>query len=363
VLALSAQLTAAVLGSIRVPAVPGLRQPDLWIDFQLRRSIPTIMRVMRGNWRLAGGSRFLGCSRRSSSSAKSSSTNESDQRLRAFRGIVQERHSARRFEPNVAVPDHVWLDILRMTSTSPSGFNLQPWNAILLRDPEIRGRVAKHSMLGFGNQYRAVDASAILVFCSDLEPSKRVDRIYDLERQAGMREDGYMAVLRVASSFLTGESSTASLHSSGGGSSTHLSTMLKKTFTDVLSPVQPMPTMENVESWSYKNVGIAAQMYTLAATAHGLSTCMMEGYDARRLKEILRIPDRYGAPLVVATGYEYDAPPVVHELVEEQDEVEEISKRRRTPRLDLSDVFFGDTFGEPLDILLKDRDLVEDTAA
>ena len=215
---------------------------------------------------------------------------------------------------------------------------------------------------GFGNQYRTVDASAVLVFCSDLEPSRRVDRIYDLERQAGMREDGYMAVLRVASSFLTGESSTASLHSTGGGSSTHLSTMLKKTFTDILSPVQPMPTMEDVESWSYKNVGIAAQMYTLAATAHGLSTCMMEGYDARRLKEILRIPERYGAPLVVATGYEYDAPPVVHELGEEQDEVEETSIRRRTPRLDLSDVFFGDTFGAPLD-LLDDRDMAEDTAA
>ena len=87
----------------------------------------------------------------------------------------------------------------------------------------------------------------------------------------------------------------------------------------------------------------------------------MEGYDARRLKEILRIPERYGAPLVVATGYEYDAPPVVHELGEEQDEVEETSIRRRTPRLDLSDVFFGDTFGAPLD-LLEDRDMAEDTA-
>lgn len=105
--------------------------------------------TMRGNWRIAGGSRLLGigCSRTSSSSAKSSA-NETNQRLRSFRRIVQERHSARRFEPNVAVPDHVWLDVVRMTATSPSGFNLQPWNAILLRDPEIRSRISKHSMLG-----------------------------------------------------------------------------------------------------------------------------------------------------------------------------------------------------------------------
>lgn len=123
-------------------------------------------------------------------------------------------------------------------------------------------------MLGFGNQYRTVDASGVAVFCVDLEPSRRVDRIYDLERLSGVREDGYLAILRVAATFLTGEATT---------SSTTLSTMLKQHFTDAMSPVQPMPSMENVESWSYKNAGIVAQMYTMAATAHGLSTCMMEG--------------------------------------------------------------------------------------
>ena len=46
-------------------------------------------------------------------------------------------------------------------------------------------------------------------------------------------------------------------------------------------------------------------MYTSAVMAHGLSTCMMERYDARRVKEILRIPERYGVLLMVARGYDY----------------------------------------------------------
>ena len=125
-------------------------------------------------------------------------------------------------------------------------------------------------MLGMGNQYRTNDASGVAVFCTDLEPTKRIDRIYDLEQSSGVREDGYLAVLRVAATFLTGEATTK-------GSSTHLSTLLTQSFTKALSPIQPMPSMENVESWSYKNAGIVAQMYTMAATAHGLSTCMMEG--------------------------------------------------------------------------------------
>jgi nitroreductase len=225
-------------------------------------------------------------------------------------------------------------------------------------------------MLGFGNQYRTNDASAIAVFCADLEPSKRIDRIFAMERESGTREDGYLAVLRVASSFLTGESSTLSSNNANG-SSTHVSSFLKRAFTHALSPVQPMPTMENVESWSYKNAGIMSQMYTMSATAHGLSTCMMEGFDARRAKEILRIPDRYGIPLMVATGYNYGVPPVIHSdlnadldfVAEQHDESGGTEKQKRTPRLEMNEVFFGDTFGEPLDLLQTLRQSGEEEAA
>ena len=39
-------------------------------------------------------------------------------KVQTFRQIVNSRVSARRFEPNVPVPDHVWLDILKMTMAS-----------------------------------------------------------------------------------------------------------------------------------------------------------------------------------------------------------------------------------------------------
>ena len=112
--------------------------------------------------------------------------------------------------------------------------------------------------------------------------------------------------------------------------------------------------------WSYKNAGIASQLYTMAATAHGLSTCMMEGYDARRAMEILRVPhERYGLPIMVATGYEYgNATPASHadDLGGGDDADEEEGDSRgerptRTPRLGMNELFFGDTFGEPLDFL------------
>jgi nitroreductase len=202
-------------------------------------------------------------------------------------------------------------------------------------------------MLGYGNKRRTIDASGIAVFCSDMRPGMRVDRIHELERDAGAREDGYLAVMRVASSFLTGD---------GGGASS----FARRAFANALSPVRPMPTIEDVGMWSYKNAGIMSQMYVMAASAHGLSTCMMEGYDARRAMEILRVPHgRYGVPIMVATGYESGAPPVAHaDPGGDYDEgVDDSRERRRAPRLGMNELFFGDTFGEPLDFLLDHDDM------
>jgi nitroreductase len=85
-----------------------------------------------------------------------------------------------------------------------------------------------------------------------------------------------------------------------------------------------------------------AQTFVYAAESHDLATCLMEGFDARRVQEILRIPDRYAVPLMVATGYEYDDPATFH----------------KTPRLPLSEIVFGDTFASPL--MLFDEDMEEE---
>jgi len=241
-----------------------------------------------------------------------------------FRAIARSRRSTRRFDPGRSIPAPVLRDVLETTNTSPSGFNLQPTQVIIVRSPDLKSRLSREAMLGGGNAYRTVDASALAVFLSDLEVGRRVDRIYELERNAGMRDPHYMTILPVAASFLTGEGTMA--------------TRLKQLATDALSPVQPMPTVEPVEAWSYKNTSLMAQTFTLAAASHGLASCMMEGYDSRRLREILRIPDRYGVPLVVATGYEYKGEGWTGET-------------GNTPRLGMEEIFFGETFGEELDIL------------
>lgn len=192
-------------------------------------------------------------------------------------------------------------------------------------------------MLGVGNQYRVRDASVTAVFLSDLEPTKRINRIYQLEE--GHRNANYRASFPLSTSFLIGEG--------------HAASFLKGAATTWLSAVQPMPEIEPVQAWSYKNTSLLAQTFVYGAESQNLATAMMEGFDPRRAKEILRIPDRYAVPLMVATGYEYEG--------------EDNFAEERTLRLGVSEVVFDDAFGEPWNPMLDrddsegadDRDAVE----
>jgi len=203
---------------------------------------------------------------------------------------------------------------------------LQPTQVVLLRDIDLKKSLAQTAMLGPGNIYRAADSSAVAIFLSDLEPHKRLKRIIELEKEADVRTKQYIANLPIASTFLLGEG--------------HIATFFKQFATHVMSPLQPMPSIDTVQSWSYKNTSLLAQTFVLSATSHGLATCLMEGFDDRRVKELLRIPDRYGIPLMCCLGYEY----------------EDDTIKNKAPRLKPQEVFFGDTFGRTLDFWDRNLD-------
>lgn len=187
-------------------------------------------------------------------------------------------------------------------------------------------------MLGAGNQYRTRDCSALAVFLADLQASARIQRIYQLEKDSGTRHPNYLAMMPVSTAFFLGEG--------------HAATFLKQVTTDLVSTrlQQPMPEIEPIQTWAYKNTSLAVQSYVLAATSYDLQTSIMEGFDARKVKEILRIPDRYGIPMMVATGYEHEKNTAV------------------TARLNLDEVVFGDNFGAPLTLEMAD-DVAEEGAA
>ena len=198
-----------------------------------------------------------------------------------------------------------------------------------MQDARVKLDISQEAMLGPGNQFRARDASALAVFLTDLEPTRRIERVHQLEQD--YRDANYLATLPMVPSFLIGEG--------------HAATLLKTISTNFLSNVQAMPTVEPVQAWGYKNTALVAQSFVYAAQSHALATCMMEGYDGRKLKDLLHIPDRYAIPLMVAVGYDYEEGFINMDTVE-----------YATPRLPIEEIVFEESFGSPWRVQEEDEE-------
>lgn len=149
-----------------------------------------------------------------------------------------------------------------------------------------------------------------------IEPSKRIPRLQELELTEGGKSQADVLNLGQAVRIFAGEGM--------------LTNWVKCAISTVASPVTPVPAPVPTIAWSYKQTMIAASFYTLAATSHGLGTCMMEGFDENRVKVCLDIPDRYSIPVIIATGYA---------------QTSSSDTPRPSPRFERDELFYKDTFG------------------
>jgi nitroreductase len=105
-----------------------------------------------------------------------------------------------------------------------------------------------------------------------VDPLKSIHELIALE--TGVRPDGYLAILPALLEDLLGRKGK-----------------------------DPVEHEAEVRAWAYKNTAFAAQTYMLSAAALGLRACPMEGFESSKVATALKIPERYGIPLVIATGY------------------------------------------------------------
>jgi nitroreductase len=166
---------------------------------------------------------------------------------------------------------------------------VSPYRVVLVDDPAAKERLAG-GMLG-ANADRVREAPVTAVFLADLRPHESLRDIVEMESRAG-QSARYLKGLEVGLMGVT-----------GGGVCDGPTGAVRSTVLRAGSLVTPLPAPNTAEAWAYKNASLAAMTYMLAASAHGLSSHCMEGFDGRRVRDALNVPCRYSVPLGVATGY------------------------------------------------------------
>ncbi|HEU5395786.1 MAG TPA: nitroreductase family protein, partial [Verrucomicrobiae bacterium] len=79
--------------------------------------------------------------------------------LKPLTQVLLERRATSHFKPD-SVPEEYLEAILRFAAQAPSGYNLQPWHIIVVRDEANRKRLRECAM----GQEKVAEAPVVLIF-------------------------------------------------------------------------------------------------------------------------------------------------------------------------------------------------------
>ncbi|MCS7459096.1 nitroreductase family protein [Paenibacillus doosanensis] len=200
-----------------------------------------------------------------------------EQKVVSAEETIRSRHSVRKYQPGVTIPEEELNEILTLASSAPSSWNLQHWRFLVVSEQANKERLLPITY----NQQQTVDASVVVIVLGDLEANQIAATVYE-KAASEIRE---MMIGQVNGAYASN------------------------------------PGLARDEA--IRNASLAAMQLMLAAKAKGYDTVPMGGYDSNALVKELSIPERYVPVMIVpigkaaAPGRPTDRLPLEHQVIRE----------------------------------------------
>jgi nitroreductase len=172
---------------------------------------------------------------------------------------AEARRSIRHYAPT-AIPEFELRELLRLAGRAPSAFNAQPWRFVVVQNEELRKQL---SAVAYGQQ-QILRAPATIVMYSDMADA--------LERLPDAMHPDLPAEERAAS-------------------------------VDKFRGMFGKQSVEERETWGSAQSNIALGYLLLLAESLGYATSPMLGFEANKVKALLRLPSHVHVPALVSIGY------------------------------------------------------------
>lgn len=183
---------------------------------------------------------------------------------------IADRRATPGFLPD-PVPEADLKKILQAGLSAPSGYNLQPWRFVVVREPEQRARLRAAAM----KQPKVEEAPVVVVACADLAGWRTgdIDEVIRLAQQHGYGDDARYASMRKNIAAFLG-----STPGNAGG----------------LAP--------DYAVWANRQTMIAFTTMMWMAEVLGYDTAPMEGFYEDQVRAALGIPDHARVVALLAIG-------------------------------------------------------------
>ena len=184
-----------------------------------------------------------------------------------FKEVIYGRRSINFFDPEKEVPESLFQEMIEMAAQTPSGFNIQPWSLIVLKENADKLRLQQHAW----NQPKISEAPVTLIVLADTEAWKPDNSFLQKDFQE-LVNSGAMAEEQ------------------------------RQWFYGVCKSLYGSSEARKV-AFACKNTGFFAMSLMLAAKSLGLDTHPMDGFDIDAVRAEFKIPEKYWIPLLLSVGY------------------------------------------------------------
>jgi nitroreductase len=212
-----------------------------------------------------------------------------------FNQIVERRRSNRVFDANIQVPDEVIKNSIDRAILSPNSSNMQLWEFYWIKSEDMKKALAPLCL----GQSAARTAQHFVIFVTRKDYwKKRAQWNYDkiksgikAEPNAGEKRalDYYGRLMKLVyrADFL-------------GLSS--LFRIVVCFFMGLNKPFMRLGGVAEQRIMVHKSCALAAQTFMLSIASEDFDTCPMEGFDQKRVKQLLKLPRAAEVNMIVAVG-------------------------------------------------------------
>lgn len=179
-----------------------------------------------------------------------------------FFDLVKKRRACHHFLPGKNIPQKDLEKMIEYTSLTPSGYNAQPWEFIIIQERENLKAIQKIAF----KQEHLKNASAIVVVLADTFIGRNVDSLL-----ADWLKYGYCT---------------------------------KEELQAYRNSIAKNRNPEKLKSMALRNTMLACMTLMYAAENMGYATCPIMGFSQHELEDYLNIPDDRVVALMIAMGYE-----------------------------------------------------------
>ncbi len=207
-----------------------------------------------------------------------------------FQKVIDSRRAVRIFD-NTPIPEKIMNRCLENALLAPNSSNLQPWEFYIVQSPDKKKALVRACL----NQIAAKTAAELVVAVARTGTWKvHAEEMLRIFGKASGVPEAAIGYYRKLVPFV---------YSMGPlGIFGHLKRILFF-FRGVSAPVIREPvTKSHIRQWAVKTTALGAENLMLSLRAYGFDSCPMEGYDSKRIKEILDLPCDAVVVMVIAAG-------------------------------------------------------------